>query len=157
MYHNNKDNSIKTPIIARYNTPRWETDREQREGIFCLFIIILWVSQIYLNMWDFCVNIPCSLCILSTTCDVFAEIFTGLQTLCPRSDQPPNIPRAEAGARPTWPGRMKTFCWSEARRGQSRGEWPLVASSLGNDQVTTCSGERCRQPRYGGTVRENIY
>lgn len=42
-------------------------------------------------------------------------------------------------------------------RGQERPEQGGVASRLGNDQVTTCSGERCRQPRYGGTVRENIH
>ena len=35
MYHNNKDNSIKTPIIARYS-----------EGIiFCLFIIFSDILQ----------------------------------------------------------------------------------------------------------------
>ena len=34
MNHNNKDNSIKTPIIARYNTLRWDTDREYSSSVY---------------------------------------------------------------------------------------------------------------------------
>ena len=119
MYHNNKDNSIKTPIIARYNTLRWDTARE--EGIFiCLFIIIWAAASDILcrrDLWDFCVQtFPC----------VFSRlpaIYLRKYLPAPRRSvlglyQPPNIPRTEAGAvRPTWPGRRKTFCWSEAREG----------------------------------------
>ena len=84
MYHNNKDNSIKTPIIARYNTLRWDTDRE--EGIFfCLFIII-WaaVSDIRCrsrDLWDLKHSRVYSLDYLRY---IGGEIFTGPQTVCPR-------------------------------------------------------------------------
>ena len=118
MYHNNKDNSIKTPIIARYNTLRW--DRERRE-----------YSSVYLSSYEQH-SIRYTLPQRFVRFETFPCVFSRLPAIylrkylpAPRRSvlglyQPPNIPRIEAEAvRPTWPGRRKSFCWSEAR-----GEWP---------------------------------
>ena len=127
MYHNNKDNSIKTPIIARYNTLRWD---RQGGGNIHLFIYHHMSSSIRYSLPQRFVRIQTFPCVFSRLPAIYLRKYLP----APRRSvlglyQPPNIPRTEAGAvRPTWPGRRKTFCWSEARRG--------VASRLGNDQVT---------------------
>ena len=147
MYHNNKDNSIKTPIIARYNTPRWDTDREKREGIFCLFIIIMWVSDTCRDIWK---------------CEIFVStfrvpcVFSRLPAMYLRKYLPasrlPVLGQLSLQISPgprlvrDQPGQVGWKLFVGPRPGDAGGG---VASRLGNDQVTTCSGERCRQPRYG--------
>ena len=59
------------------------------------------------------------------TCDVFAETFTGRVRAWPRFTSS-KYPRADVGTNlPSWPGRIKTICWSETRLR------PDTASELG--------------------------
>ena len=125
MYHNNKDNSIKTPIIARYNTPRRDTRRE-----YSVYLSYEYETRGICgdaDMWDAEIesNIPRIIFLILTTCDVFAETFTGRVRAWPRFTSS-KYPRADVGTNlPSWPGRIKTICWSETRLR------PDTASELG--------------------------
>ena len=46
MYHNNRDNSIKTPIIARYNTLSGETQTGTKWGEYSVVYLSSYESQI---------------------------------------------------------------------------------------------------------------
>ena len=46
MYHNNGDNSIKTPIIARYNTLSGETQTGKKWGEYSVVYLSSYESQI---------------------------------------------------------------------------------------------------------------
>ena len=99
MYHNNKDNSIKTPIMARYNTLSGETQTGTGE-----------YSVVYLSSYESQISVI----YLSIICEIFVSTFLSMCTPCVLpaiilrnclpvsrlsvlgSDQPPNIPRTEA-------------------------------------------------------------
>ena len=61
MYHNNGDNSIKTPIIARYNTLSGETQTGTKWGEYSVVYLSSYepdISDISEYNVRFCLNIP---------------------------------------------------------------------------------------------------
>ena len=78
MYHNNKDNSIKTPIMARYNTLSGETQTGEYSVVY-LSSYESQISVIYLSIiCEIFVSTFLNQCVLPSTCDNSAELFTGL-------------------------------------------------------------------------------
>ena len=94
MYHNNKDNSIKTPIMARYNTPSAVRHRQGRGNIL-LFIYHHMRARYRSDISEYNVRFlsqhssPLPAIILRECLPVSRLSVLG-------SDQPPNIPRTEA-------------------------------------------------------------
>ena len=80
MYHNNRDNSIKTPIIARYNTLSGETQTGTKWGEYSVVYLSSYepdisdISEYNVRFW----SQHSSKCVLPSTCDNSAEMFTGL-------------------------------------------------------------------------------
>ena len=123
MNHNNKDNSIKTPIIARYNTLRWDTDREYSSSVY-LSSYEQHEYQIYTVPQRF-VRFQTFPCVFSRLPAIYLRRYLP----APRRSvlglyQPPNIPS------PDQPGQVGGKLFVGPRRSGG------VASRLGNDQVT---------------------